>query len=150
MSEKKPSTFDIPCLCISFAVALCALFYTDPEYPISTALDCFLSAMLLLGWLRLAVFVVRWCVTRTIPYWRWRSIVLHTACFFAVCGGVVLEGGGPGLVAAGEIVGFTGVWLFYGMLRFVMFLYKSFFARSFIAAWFSFQIQRLIDKKEDL
>ena len=109
MSEKKPSTFDIPCLCISFAVALCALFYTDPEYPISTALDCFLSAMLLLGWLRLAVFVVRWCVTRTIPYWRWRSIVLHTACFFAVCGGVVLEGGGPGLVAAGEIVGFTGV-----------------------------------------
>ena len=29
MSEKKPSTFDIPCLCISFAVALCALFYTE-------------------------------------------------------------------------------------------------------------------------
>ena len=136
MSEKKPSTFDMPCLCISFAVALCALFYTDPEYPISTTLGYFLSGMVLFGWLRLCAFVVRWCVTRTVPYWRWRSIVLHTACFFAVCGGVVLESGGPGVVVVGEIVGFAGVWLFYGMLRFVVFLYRIF-------AW-------MISGKEDL
>ena len=136
MSEKKPSTFDMPCLCISFAVALCALFYTDPEYPISTTLGYFLSGMVLFGWLRLCAFVVRWCVTRTVPYLRWRSIVLHTACFFAVCGGVVLESGGPGVVVVGEIWGFTGVWLFYGILRFVLFLYR-FFAR-------------MISEKEDL
>ena len=119
MTEKKTTTFDMPCLCISFAVALCALFYTDPEYPISTTLGYFLSGMVLFGWLRLCAFVVRWCVTRTVPYWRWRSIVLHTACFFAVCGGVVLESGGPGVVVVGEIVGFIGVWLIYGILRFI-------------------------------
>ena len=43
MSEKKPSTFDMPCLGLSFAVALCALFYTEPEYPISTTLGYFLA-----------------------------------------------------------------------------------------------------------
>ena len=111
MTEKKPSTFDIPCLGLSFAIAWWVLFNTDSEYPISTALDCFLSAMLLFGWLRLAVFVVRWRVTRTTPYWRWNSIILHIACCFALGGRVVLEGGGPGLVAAGEILEFTGVWL---------------------------------------
>ena len=105
--------------------------------------------MVLLGWIRLAVFVDRWYLTRIIPYWRWHSIVLHISCIVAWSGRVVFEAEGPGVVAAGQILGFTGVWLFYGMLRFVMFLYK-FFARSFIAAWFSFQIQRLIDKKEDL
>ena len=149
-AKKKPSTFDILCLGLSFTIALWVLFYTDPEYPISTALDCFLGTMLFLGWLRLAVFVVRWRVTQIIPYWRWNSIVLHIACCFALGGRVVLEAGGPGLVAAGEILGFTGVWLCYGVLRFVVFLYKSFFARSFILAWLSFQIQRLIGKKGDL
>ena len=54
MTEKKPSTFDRECLCLSFTIALYVPFYTDPEYPISTALDCFLSTMLFLGWLRLA------------------------------------------------------------------------------------------------
>ena len=150
MAQKKPSTFDILCLCFSFTIALWVLFYTDQEYPISTALDYFLSTMWFLGWLRLAVFVVRWRVTQIIPYWRWNSIVLHIACCVALGGHVVLEAGGPGLVVAGEILGFTSVWLCYGVLRFVVFLYKAFFARSFILAWLSFQIQRLISKKENL
>ena len=150
MTEKKTSTFDIGCLCFSFAIAWWVLFNTDSEYPISTALDYFLSVMLFFGWLRLSVFVVRWRVTRIIPYWRWNSIVLHIACCFALGGHVVLEAEGPGVVVVGEIFGFTGVWICYGILRFVVFLYKSFFARSFIFAWLSFQIQRLISKKEDL
>ena len=149
-AKKKPSTFDTPCLCLSFTIALYVLFYTDPEYPISAAFDCFLSTMLLLGWLRLSVFVVRWRVTQIIPYWRWNSIVLNIACCFALGGRVVLEAGGPGVVVVGEILGFTGVWLCYGILRLVVFLYKAFFARSFILAWLSFQIQRLIGKKENL
>ena len=147
-AKKKPSTFDILCLGLSFTIALGELFSTDPEYPISTALDCFLGAMLFFGWLRLALFVIVWCVTRTIPYWRWNSIVLHIACCFAWSGRVVLEAESPGLIAAGEILGFTSVWLCYGILRFVVFLYKSFLARSFILAWLSFQIQRLISKKQ--
>ena len=71
---KKPSTFDMPCLGLSFAIALCVLFYTNPEYPISTTLGYFLSGMVLFGWLRLCVSVV---LTRAIPYWRWRSIVIN-------------------------------------------------------------------------
>ena len=97
-----------------------------------------------------ALFVIRWRVTQIIPYWRWNSIVLHIACCFALGGRVVLEAEGPGLVVAGEILGFTGVWFCYGILRFVVFLYKAFFARSFTLAWLSFQIQRLIGKKGDL
>ena len=149
-AKKKHSTFDRECLGLSFAIALYVLFYTDSEYPISAAFDCFLSTMWFLGWLRLAVFVVRWRVTQIIPYWRWNSIVLHIACCVALGGHVVLEAGGPGLVVLGEILGFTSVWLCYGVLRFVVFLYKSFFDRSFILAWLSFQIQRLIGKKGDL
>ena len=148
MAQKKPSTFDILCLCSSFTIALWVFFDTDSEYPIFTTFDCFLSTMLLCGWLRLAMFVIVWCVTRTIPSWRWNSTVLHIACCVAWSGRVVLEAEGPGLVVAGEILGFTGVWLCYGILRFVVFLYKSFFARSFILAWLSFQIQRLISKKQ--
>ena len=143
MTEKKPSTFDRECLCFSFTIGLYVLFYTEPEYPISTALDYFLSAMLFFGWLRLSVFVVRWRVTRIIPYWRWNSIVLHIACCFALGGRVVLAAGGPGVVVVGEIFGFTGVWLCYGILRFAMFLdkyIKAFLDRNFILAWLSFQI----------
>ena len=147
MTEKKPSTFDRECLCFSFTIGLYVLFYTEPEYPISTALDYFLSAMLFFGWLRLSVFVVRWRVTRIIPYWRWHSIVLHIACCFAVGGRVVFEAGGPGPVVAGQVLGFIGVWTCYGTLRFLVFLFKSFFDQSFIFLWFSFQIQRLISKR---
>ena len=149
-AKKKPSTFDKECLCLSFILALYVLFYTDSEYPISAAFDYFLGTMLLCGWLRLAVFVDRWYLTRTIPYWRWNSIVLHIACCVAWSGRVVLEAESPGFVVAGEILGFTSVWLCYGILCFVVFLYKAFFARSFILAWLSFQIQRLIGKKENL
>ena len=148
MTEKKPSTFDRECLCLSFTLALYVPFYTDSEYPISTALDCFFSTLLFLGWLRLVLFIDRWYLRQTIPYWRWNSIVLHIACCFAWSGRVVLEAESPGLIAAGEILGFTSVWLCYGILRFVVFLYKSFLARSFILAWLSFQIQRLISKKQ--
>ena len=149
-AKKKPSTFDRECLGLSFAIALYVLFYTDPEYPISATLDCFLGAMLFSGWLRLTVFVVRGRVTQIIPYWRWNSIILHIACCVALGGRFVLEAGGPGVVVVGEVLGFAGVWLCYGIFRFVVFLYKSFFARSFILAWLSFQIQRLIGKKENL
>ena len=94
-AKKKPSTFDILCLCFSFTIALYVLFYTDQEYPISTALDYFLGTMLLCGWIRLAIFVDRWYVTRTIPYWRWSSIVLHIACCVAWGGRIVLEAEDP-------------------------------------------------------
>ena len=153
MAQKKPSTFDILCLCFSFTIALWVLFYTDQEYPISTALDYFLSTMLFLGWLRLVLFVIRWRVIQIIPYWRWYSIVLHIACCFAWGGRIVLEAEGPGVVVVGQVLGFTGVWICYGILRFAMFLdkcLKAFLARSFILAWLSFQIQRLINKNRDL
>ena len=39
-------------------------------------------------------------------------------------GRVVLEAERPGLVVVGEILGFTGVWFCYGILRFVVFLDK--------------------------
>ena len=152
-AKKKPSTFDILCLCFSFTIALWVLFYTDQEYPISTALDYFLSTMLFLGWLRLVLFVIRWRVTQIIPYWRWYSIVLHIACCFAWGGRIVLEAEGPGVVVVGQVLGFTGVWICYGILRFAMFLdkcIKAFLDRSFILAWLSFQIQRLINKNRDL
>ena len=147
IDKKRSYTVDILCLCSSFTIALGELFSTDPEYPISTALDCFFSAMLFFGWLRLALFVIVWCVTRTIPYWRWHSIVMHIACCFAVGGRVVFEAGGPGPVVAGQVLGFIGVWICYGIIRFVVFLFKSLFDQSFIFLWFSFQIQRLISKR---
>ena len=140
MTEQKPSTFDRECLCFSFVIVLYALFNTDSEYPISTALDYFLGTMLFFGWLRLVLFVDRWYLTRTIPYWRWHSVVLHIACCVAWGGRVVLEAGGPGLVVAGEIYGFTGVWICYGIIRFVAFLCK------YIKAFFD----RMIRKKENL
>ena len=149
-AKKKPSTFDRESLCLSFILALYVLFYTDSELPISAAFDYFLGTMILCGWIRLAIFVVRWRVTQIIPYWRWNSIVLHIACCVALGGHVVLEAEDPSIVVVGEVLGFTSVWLCYGVLRFVVFLYKSFFARSFILAWLSFQIQRLIGKKGDL
>ena len=139
MTEKKPSTFDRECLCFSFVIALYALFNADSEYPISTALDYFLGTMLFLGWLRLAVFVDRWYLTQTIPYWRWHSIVLHIACCFAMGGRVVFEAGGPGPVVAGQVLGFIGVWICYGIIRFVVLFCK------YIKAFFA----RMTSKKED-
>ena len=139
MDKKRSYTADILCLCSSFTIALGELFSTDPEYPISTALDCFFSAMLFFGWLRLALFVIVWCVTRTIPYWRWHSIVMHIACCFAVGGRVVFEAGGPGPVVAGQVLGFIGVWICYGIIRFVVLFCK------YIKAFFA----RMTSKKED-
>ena len=130
--KKKPSTVDGVCLCLSTNIALCTFFYTDSEYPISTALDYFFGIMVLCGWIRLAAFIDRWYLRRTIPYWRWHSVVLHIACCLAVGGRVVFEAEGPGLVFAGQVYGFTGVWICYGIIRFVVFLckrIKAFFAQ---------------------
>ena len=152
-AKKKPSTFDRECLCFSFILALYVLFYTDSEYPISAAFDYFLGTMILCGWIRLAIFVDRWYLTRTISYWRWSSIVLHIACCVAWGGRIVLEAEDPSIVVVGQVLGFIGVWTCYGILRFALFIdkcIKAFFARSFILAWLSFQIQRLISKKENL
>ena len=148
ITEKKPSTVDRECLCFSFIIALYALFNADTEYPISISLDYFLNTMLFLGWLRLAAFIDRWYLRRTIPYWRWHSVVLHIACCVAVGGRVVFEAGGTGGTAEGQVLGFMGVWICYGIIRFVVFLFKAFFARCFIPVWL--QIQRLIRKKENL
>ena len=123
------------------------IFYTDPEYPISTALDRFFSTMLFFGWLRLVLFVTRWRLTQIIPYWRWNSIVRHTTCSVAWGGRIVLEAEGPGVVVVRQVLGFTGVRTCYGILRFLVFLFKSLFDQSFIFLWFSFQIQRLISKR---
>ena len=152
-AKKKPSTFDRECLCFSFTIALYVLFYTDSEYPISAAFDYFLGTMILCGWIRLAIFVDRWYLTRTISYWRWSSIVLHIACCVAWGGRIVLEPEDPSIVVVGQVLGFIGVWTCYGILRFALFLdkcIKAFLDRSFTLAWLSFQIQRLIGKKGDL
>ena len=148
ITEKKPSTVDRECLCLSINIALCTFIDTETEYPISTALDYFFCIMVICGWIRLAVFIDRWYLTKTIPYWRWNSLVLHIACCLAVGAGVVLDTRGNGLTAGGQLLGFTSVWICYGIIRFVGFLFKIFFVRCFIPVWL--QIQRLIRKEEDL
>ena len=79
--------------------------------------------------------------------------LLHIACCVAWGGRIVLEAEDPSIVVVGQVLGFIGVWTCYSILRFALFLdkcIKAFFARSFILAWLSFQIQRLISKKENL
>ena len=154
-AKKKPSIFDILCLCFSFIYCIMGIvLYRFKSIQFLPRLITFSAQCYFVGWLRLVLFVIRMACDTDNPL---LVLVAQSFCIShaALPGVDVLfwRLKAPSVVVVGQVLGFIGVWTCYGILRFALFLdkcIKAFFARSFILAWLSFQIQRLIGKKENL